>query len=78
MGGALLTVSDLGEGVPAEACERLFDAFVTTKPGGLGLGLAICRSVIEAHGGAIHYEPNQSDGGAQGARFSFTLPAVPA
>lgn len=77
-GGALLTVSDLGEGVPAEACERLFDAFVTTKPGGLGLGLAICRSVIEAHGGAIHYEPNQSDGGAQGARFSFTLPAVPA
>jgi C4-dicarboxylate-specific signal transduction histidine kinase len=71
-GGALLAVSDLGDGVPAEACERLFDAFVTTKPGGLGLGLSICRSVIEAHGGSIQYEQN----GAQGARFSFTLPAA--
>ena len=68
--GALLAVRDEGEGVPAEACERLFDAFVTTKPGGLGLGLAICRSVIEAHGGAIHYEPNLP----LGARFSFALP----
>jgi len=70
-GGALLAVSDLGEGVPAEACERLFDAFVTTKPGGLGLGLSICRSVIEAHGGSIQYDQN----GARGARFSFALPA---
>jgi hypothetical protein len=70
--GALLAVSDQGAGVPAEACERLFDAFVTTKPGGLGLGLSICRSVIEAHGGAIQYEPNTP----QGARFSFTLPAA--
>ncbi len=77
-GGALLAVSDLGDGVPAEACERLFDAFVTTKPGGLGLGLAICRSVIEAHGGTIRYEPNQANGGAQGARFSFILPAAAA
>lgn len=68
--GALLAVSDEGEGVPAEACERLFDAFVTTKPTGLGLGLSICRSVIEAHGGTIRYEPN----GSRGARFSFALP----
>ena len=71
-GGAQLCVADLGDGVPEESRERLFDAFVTTKPGGLGLGLAICRSVIEAHGGQIRHEPN----GARGTRFSFALPAV--
>ncbi len=77
-GGVQLAVSDLGEGVPAEACERLFDAFVTTKPGGLGLGLSICRSVVEAHGGSIRYEPRQQEGGAPGARFSFVLPGIAA
>ena len=71
-GDAELCVADLGEGVPEEARERLFDAFVTTKPGGLGLGLAICRSVIEAHGGAVRHEPNAP----LGTRFSFALPAV--
>ena len=71
-GGAQLCVADLGDGVPQEARERLFDAFVTTKPGGLGLGLAVCHSVIEAHGGQIRHEPN----GARGTRFSFALPAV--
>jgi len=69
-GRATLSVADLGDGVPGEAHARLFDAFVTTKPGGLGLGLSICRSVIEAHGGFIHYETN----GARGARFTFGLP----
>jgi signal transduction histidine kinase len=49
--------------------ERLFDPFVTTKRGGLGLGLSICRSVVEAHGGAIRHE-----GISNGARFAFTLP----
>jgi hypothetical protein len=71
-GRATLAVSDLGEGVPAEIREKLFDAFVTTKPGGLGLGLSICRSVIEAHGGAIRYEPNRE----RGARFTFLLPVA--
>ena len=65
-GSGTLSVSDLGEGVPPEVSERLFDAFVTTKRGGLGLGLSICRSVVEAHGGTIRHEDS--------SRFSFTLP----
>jgi signal transduction histidine kinase len=70
-GGAVtLRVSDSGSGVPAEILPTLFDAFVTTKPGGLGLGLSICRSVIEAHGGTISHAP--VEGG--GSRFEFTLP----
>ncbi len=69
-GNAVLAVCDSGEGVPAELQERLFDAFVTTKASGLGLGLSICRSVIEAHGGTIRQQPN----GARGARFAFSLP----
>jgi C4-dicarboxylate-specific signal transduction histidine kinase len=71
-GSGTLTVSDLGEGVPLEGKERLFDPFFTTKPGGLGLGLSICRSVVEAHGGRIRHQQN-GDGGAV---FSFTLPGV--
>ena len=71
-GSGTLSVSDLGDGVPVEAKERLFDPFVTTKPGGLGLGLSICRSVIEAHGGAIRHDSNLP----QGARFAFTLPSA--
>jgi C4-dicarboxylate-specific signal transduction histidine kinase len=69
-GSGTLSVSDLGDGVPGEAKERLFDPFVTTKPGGLGLGLSICRSVVEAHGGRIRHRAN----GERGAVFSFTLP----
>ena len=71
-GSGTLSVTDLGEGVPREASERLFDPFVTTKPGGLGLGLSICRSVVEAHGGAIRHQPNREGG----AVFSFTLPGA--
>jgi len=69
-GSGTLAVADLGEGVPPEVRHRLFEAFVTTKHGGLGLGLSICRSVVEAHGGAIRHEKNRSGG----ARFAFTLP----
>jgi hypothetical protein len=65
-GSGTLAVSDLGDGVPSDVRERLFDAFVTTKRGGLGLGLSICRSVIEAHGGTIRHEAS--------SRFVFTLP----
>ena len=68
-GSGTLAVSDLGEGVLPEVRERLFDAFVTTKRGGLGLGLSICRSVVEAHGGQIRLDHND-----RGARFAFTLP----
>jgi C4-dicarboxylate-specific signal transduction histidine kinase len=69
-GSGTFAVADLGDGVPQEARERLFDPFVTTKTGGLGLGLSICRSVVEAHGGAIRHLAN----GARGAVFAFTLP----
>lgn len=69
-GSGTLAVSDLGDGVPAEVREHLFGPFVTTKRGGLGLGLSICRSVVEAHGGAIRHQDNAPGG----ARFAFTLP----
>jgi signal transduction histidine kinase len=71
-GSGTFSVADLGDGVPREAKERLFDPFVTTKPGGLGLGLSICRSVVEAHGGAIRHHGN----GGRGAVFEFTLPGA--
>jgi C4-dicarboxylate-specific signal transduction histidine kinase len=75
-GSGTLSVSDLGDGVPGEAKERLFDPFVTTKPGGLGLGLSICRSVVEAHGGSIRHHLNDERGGHRGAVFAFTLPGA--
>src|SRR5688500_19762128 len=71
-GSGTLSVADQGDGVPQEAEERLFNPFVTTKPGGLGLGLAICRSVIEAHGGTIRHEPHHP----RGAGFAFSLPGA--
>jgi len=64
------TVSDTGPGVLPERLERLFEPFSTTKTEGMGLGLPICRSIIEAHGGRIWYEPSP----AGGASFVFTLP----
>jgi C4-dicarboxylate-specific signal transduction histidine kinase len=69
--GVTLSVCDLGPGVPAEVSARLFEAFVTTKPSGLGLGLSICRSVIESLGGTIRSLP----AAGAGAHFAFTLPA---
>ena len=69
-GSGTLAVSDLGEGVPSDILPRLFEPFVSAKRGGLGLGLSICRSVVEAHGGAIRHEQVPSGG----ARFALTLP----
>ena len=71
-GRVTLAVSDKGDGVPPEIRDRLFEAFATTKVGGLGLGLSICRSVIESLGGTIEHHPRV----AGGARFSFSLPAA--
>ncbi len=67
-----LSVRDHGAGISREAQERLFDRFFTTKEKGLGMGLAIVLSIVEAHGGRIEAE-NVSDGGA---RFRFTLPVA--
>ncbi|WAC59602.1 sensor histidine kinase [Brevundimonas sp. SL130] len=69
--GYLMVVSDNGPGVAAEMVDRLFDPLVSSKPGGMGLGLSICRTIVEAHGGAI--ELGSSPQG--GAAFAFTLNA---
>ena len=66
----LITVRDSGPGLDPQRLNRLFDAFYTTKPKGLGMGLAISRSIIEAHGGRLWAKANASRGGL----FQFTLP----
>jgi PAS domain S-box-containing protein len=65
-----ITVSDSGPGIPADQLTHIFDPFFTTKPHGMGMGLAISRTIIEAHNGRLWAE-NQNDGGAS---FRFTLP----
>src|SRR5256884_2757341 len=74
MGGVLVTVRDSGPGLAPAALERLFEAFYTTKPNGLGMGLSICRSIVEAHGGRLW----ASASAPRGATFQFTLPIDPA
>ena len=71
--GVLVAVRDSGPGLAPASLERLFGAFYTTKPGGLGMGLSICRSIIEAHGGRLWATANVP----QGAVFQFTVPAHP-
>src|SRR4029077_11725951 len=71
-GEVRLSVRDHGTGIRSEVHEQLFDQFFTTKKQGLGMGLAIVRSIVEAHGGKIHAE-NVADGGAC---FYFTLPVI--
>ena len=66
----LIEVQDSGTGIAAEKLESIFDPFVTSKPEGLGMGLSICRSILERHGGTI-LAANNPDGGA---KFSITLP----
>jgi signal transduction histidine kinase len=66
----LVAVQDAGSGLDVQSMARLFDAFFTTKPGGMGIGLSISRRIIEAHGGRLWATPN--DG--LGTTVQFTLP----
>jgi PAS domain S-box-containing protein len=66
----LVSVTDCGVGISAENADRLFNAFFTTKSSGMGMGLSICRSIMEAHGGRLWATANLS----HGATFQFTLP----
>jgi PAS domain S-box-containing protein len=67
----VIEVQDGGKGVDPENVDRLFNAFFTTKSHGMGMGLSVCRSIIQAHGGRISVSPNT---GGAGATFQFTLP----
>jgi PAS domain S-box-containing protein len=69
--GVLVSVRDSGPGLDPTSVDRLFEAFYTTKPEGMGMGLAICRSIVEAHGGRMWATANEP----RGADFQFTLPA---
>jgi PAS domain S-box-containing protein len=72
--GVRVTIRDSGPGMSAETLEQIFDAFYTTKSGGLGMGLSISRSIIEAHGGHLWAAANEP----HGASFEFALPLHPA
>jgi len=70
--GVLVAVHDSGPGIHPEHLDRVFKSFYTTKPSGTGMGLSICRSIIDAHGGRLWAEANEP----RGAIFQFTLPAA--
>jgi C4-dicarboxylate-specific signal transduction histidine kinase len=70
----LISISDTGMGLPAEHVDQIFSAFFTTKDHGIGMGLPICRSIVESHGGRL-WATRNSDGGAT---FRFTLPTLAA
>jgi signal transduction histidine kinase len=67
-----VAVHDSGPGIHPEHLESIFNSFYTTKPSGTGMGLSICRSIIDAHGGRLWAEPNEP----RGAVFQFTLPTA--
>jgi signal transduction histidine kinase len=71
-GQLLISVSDTGVGLPKEKIDQIFDAFVTTKPQGSGMGLSISRSIVESHGGHLWATANNG----RGATFHFTLPTT--
>ena len=70
-----ILVSDEGKGIKADDLNRIFEPFVTTKPAGMGLGLAVCRTIVDAHGGTLSARSNAGD---RGATFTVVLPVPPA
>jgi signal transduction histidine kinase len=70
--GVKVSVRDSGVGIPADKLDQIFSAFVTTKPAGTGMGLAISRTIVESHDGKLWAEANPG----AGATFHFTLPAA--
>ena len=71
-GDVLVAVRDSGPGVDSANLERIFDAFFSTKADGLGMGLSICRAIIQAHGGRL----SATKGAARGTILQFALPAA--
>jgi C4-dicarboxylate-specific signal transduction histidine kinase len=71
-GNVLIAVADTGTGLDPTKVDYIFDAFFTTKPDGMGMGLSICRSIIETHGGRLWASPNSP----RGSVFQFTVPAA--
>jgi PAS domain S-box-containing protein len=72
-GGVLVTIQDTGVGLDPTIAQRIFEPFFTTKSDGLGMGLSICRSIIESHGGQLWVSPNMP----RGTVFRFTVPGAP-
>ena len=68
------TVRDAGPGIDPEVAQQLFTPFFTTKAEGMGLGLSLCRTVIEQHGGALDFGPPDAQVASRGTEFRFTLP----
>jgi hypothetical protein len=68
-----VSVRDAGVGIERQGMDKLFDAFYTTKSGGMGIGLSVSRSIVERHHGRLWAEPNDGPG----ATFSFSIPRAP-
>ena len=66
-------IADFGTGIKSENTSRIFDPFFTTKPNGMGMGLAICRTIVEAHGGTLSVSPNVQHGSV----FCIRVPSAP-
>ena len=71
--GLLMTVEDTGSGIDPQHADRIFEPFFTTKPQGMGMGLSICRSIVEHHGGHLSVAP----GLTHGSIFQVSLPIAP-
>ena len=71
--GLLITVEDSGSGIDPNQAERIFEPFFTTKSHGMGMGLSICRSIVEHHGGQLSVAPGRTHGSV----FQVSLPIAP-